>query len=84
LAFSASPNIAGHTVGRKLTILGRQHQSFDLGLSNQQPIEWISMMLRQRSGPIGMTRRDVQGIEAGAGQNLEDIVSEGQAFRMHA
>ena len=53
-----------------MTILGHQHQSFDLSLSDQKPVKRIGMMKWQRSGPVGMARRDVDGIETGPGQNL--------------
>jgi hypothetical protein len=61
-----------------MTVLGHQDEPFDLGLSNQKPVEWIGVMKRQRFCQVGMARSDGEALKACARQDFQEVVATGQ------
>lgn len=64
---------ASHAVVIEYLIVGDDRQVFDLGLSDQHPIEGIAMRAWKPAGSLRVKHRDVQAFEALTGEAASDV-----------
>ncbi len=53
-----------HTVGVQLGVVAHERETFSQGLSDQKPVEWVSMVKWQPDHPRGMRGQDGEQVEA--------------------
>jgi len=68
----------GHRVPEDLLVHGHQDQTLQLGLGDEQPVEWIAVQLWKRSGPLRLLDCDGQGLESVLENGLSQCLVEDQ------
>src|SRR5258708_15115388 len=70
-----------NAIGQQLAVLGNQYETLDHGLGNEEAVERIGVMQRQRAGGVSMSRCDVQSLEAGAGYGGQPVPTKKRPSR---